>query len=123
MSSRKTRSNRFRHAAPRFLISFGLGTIALGFGLQMLEPQLRIMDSLQLSGTIFGLMAKLGGAVFFGGLFALAIHEATRRKAPAPEPGMTPERPAHLPPEAIAAVRAARLARQRQAPRKAAPQA
>jgi hypothetical protein len=100
-------SSALHRWAPPLLILSGLGMIGAGASVEYLLPGTQTLAQFGLSGTLFGLAAKLGGALFFGGLFALAA-----AAAPAPPAKLAPASD-HAPDMTAAAVRAARIVRQR----------
>jgi hypothetical protein len=111
MSKGMSRHSTLRQKAPRILMIAGIGTIGLGAAAEILVPGSPLMTRMGLSGTIFGLAAKMGGALFFGGLFAMAaaagrpaVRAAASSEASAAESTVT-----------AAALRAARIARERRA--------
>ncbi len=58
-------NSNLRKRAPFTLLAIGLGLTALGFALQILGHSPAIMARLDLGGTIFGLLSKLGGPFVF----------------------------------------------------------
>jgi len=70
------------HRRAALLIASGFGVILVGAALQVFEARLNLMTMLGLEGTVFGLWAKLGGALALVGLALLAFRVA----GPAAEP-------------------------------------
>jgi hypothetical protein len=109
MTSRATASSTLRRTAPRILMTMGLALIAAGAAAQVLLPADDLMAGMGLTGTLFGLSAKLGGALFFGGLFARAVADRPgKRAAKVSEKADQTEHTV-----TAAALRAARIARER----------
>lgn len=101
-----TASSALRRFAPPLLILSGLGLIAAVAAVEYLVPGTQTLAQYRLSGTAFGLAAKLGGALFFGGLFALAVANAPIK------PSVLPSGPDVVSPAvSAAAMRAARMVR------------
>lgn len=57
------------------LMAAGVMVMLAGIGLQLAEPRLGLTALLGLGGTVFGLAAKLGGALVLAGLLALGLRQ------------------------------------------------
>jgi hypothetical protein len=112
MSSGMSRRSTLRQKAPRILMVAGIGVIGLGAAMEYFVPGSPLMERLGLSGTVFGLASKMGGALFFGGLFAMAAAAGRPAQAAQRQAGATPAAENNA---TATALRAARIARERRA--------